>query len=57
MITLDNISQRSLDVRCSGKFVFSAIICMTADLLRVLESFPWNLTRKLLSLRKKVNSV
>ena len=57
MITLANISQRSLDVRYSGNFVFSAIICLTPDLLRVLEWSPSNLTRKLLSLRKKVNIV
>ena len=57
MIILDNISQRSRDVRYSGNFVFSAIICSTPDLLCVLERFPSDLTRKLLSLLKKVNTL
>jgi hypothetical protein len=57
MITRDNISQRSRDVRYSGNFVFSAIICSTPDLLRILELFPSDLRYKLLSLLKKVNIV
>ena len=57
MITLDNINQRILAVRYSGNFVFSAIICLTPDLLRVLEWFRSNLASKLLLLREKVNIV